>query len=82
MNTRVNLTKRVKVGGADRYCPVVVAGNGRIKPGWVVVDGREERIAAGGYYLDWTEDGKRLAVGSDAAEQTRDGCGSRPSYTR
>jgi integrase/recombinase XerD len=70
VNTRVNLTKRVKVSGKDRYCPAVIAANGRVKPGWVVVDGREEKHPNGNYYLDWTQDGKRkrLAVGSDAAQ--------------
>jgi integrase len=60
----------VKVGEVDRYCPVIVSANGRIKPGAVVIDGREERVTTGSYYLDWTEDGKRkrVAVGADAAE--------------
>ena len=28
----VNLTKRVQTGKGMRYCPVVLAGNGRVKP--------------------------------------------------
>lgn len=70
MSFRVNLTKRVKMGAVDRYCPVVESGNGRIKPDWVVIDGKEERVAGGSYYLDWTENGKRRrkAVGSNAAD--------------
>lgn len=66
--SKVNLTKRVKVGGKDRYCPVAVAGNGRIKPEWVVVDGAEVRAPGGSYYIDWTQDSKRRreAVGTNA----------------
>jgi hypothetical protein len=62
---KVNLTKRVTVGGLDRYCPVVESRNARIKPDYVVVDGEEERHPEGNYYIDWTEDGKRkrLSVG-------------------
>jgi integrase/recombinase XerD len=70
MNVSVNLTKRVNVSGSDRYCPAVVSSNGRIKPGVVFVDGKEERHPSGNYYLDWTEGGKRkrLSVGPDAAQ--------------
>jgi integrase/recombinase XerD len=69
VNIAVNLTKRIKVAGLDRYAPVVVSVNGRIKPNAVMVDGREEKHTAGSYYLDWTEDGKRKRqqVGKDSA---------------
>jgi integrase/recombinase XerD len=65
----VNLTKRVKLSGQHRYCPVVIAGNGRVKPGYVLVDGQEEYHPEGSYYLDWTEAGRRrrIVVGKDAA---------------
>lgn len=70
MNLRVNLTKRVSIAGKDRYCPVVISGNGRVKPDWVVVDGKEDKFPGGAYYIDWTIDGKRkrASVGSDAAQ--------------
>jgi len=32
MNVRVNLTKRVNTSEGLRYCPAIVAANGRIKP--------------------------------------------------
>src|SRR5450756_566511 len=70
MNIRVNLTRRVQLGGKDRYCPVVMSANGRVKPGWVIVDGKPEHFPSGTYYIDWTVQGKRerTAVGTDAAQ--------------
>ena len=41
MNRQVNLTKRVKTKNGLRYCPVVLAANGRIKPNYVLVDGKQ-----------------------------------------
>jgi integrase/recombinase XerD len=68
--SNVNLTKRVNTSQGKRYCPVVVANNGRVKPDWVSVDGNLERHLEGSYYLDWTESGKRkrVAVGRVATE--------------
>jgi len=53
-----------------RYCPVVLAANGRVKPDLVIVDGQQERHPEGAYYLEWRERGKRvrLSVGKDAAD--------------
>jgi hypothetical protein len=54
-----------------RYCPAIVAANGRIKPDWVFVDGKEARHPEGAYYIDYTnEDGKRIrtSVGKSASE--------------
>ena len=56
MNVRVNLTKRVNTPDGLRYCPVLVADNGRIRPDWVWVDGKEERHPEGAYYIDYTDD--------------------------
>jgi hypothetical protein len=39
----VNLTKRVKTSNGMRYCPVVLSGNGRVKPDFVIVNGQPER---------------------------------------
>lgn len=67
---KVNLTKRIKTQDGMRYCPIVESGNGRVKPDYVAVDGRQERHTEGAYYLEWREDGKRrrLSVGTNAAE--------------
>jgi len=67
---KVNLTKRIKTQDGLRYCPVVESGNGRAKPDYVVVDGKQERHAEGAYYLEWREDGRRmrLSVGKHAGE--------------
>jgi hypothetical protein len=39
----VNLTKRVLTPKGLRYCPVVLAANGRVRPDFVLVDGQPER---------------------------------------
>jgi hypothetical protein len=41
-NQEVNLTKRVQTERGLRYCPVVLAANGRVKPDFVVVNGKHE----------------------------------------
>src|SRR6266852_2200822 len=66
----VNLTKRVMVNGGLRYCSVVEAANGRIRPDVVMVEGKEERHPEGSYYIDYREGEKRerLAVGKNAAD--------------
>jgi hypothetical protein len=43
MNLRVNLTKRINTPEGFRYYPVVMSGNGRVKPGAVIVNGEEEK---------------------------------------
>ncbi len=70
MNRKVNLTKRVETSRGLRYCPVVSAANGRVKPDVVIVDGQQERHPEGAYYLEWRESNKRvrLSVGKDAAD--------------
>src|SRR5438270_13547628 len=72
MNREVNVTKRVKTPQGLRYCPVVLSANGRIRPDWVLVNGRDERHAEGAYYLEWLEGTKRtrLSVGKDTATAT------------
>jgi integrase len=66
----VNLTKRVMVNGGLRYCPVVEAANGRIRPDVVMVDGTEERHPEGSYYIDYREGEKRVRtrVSKNAAD--------------
>jgi hypothetical protein len=68
MNKEANLTKRVKTPHGVRFCPVVISANGRVKPDYVIVAGREERHPKGAYYIEWHEGSKRLrrSVGKDA----------------
>ena len=47
MNPDANVTKRVKTPQDLRYCPLVLSANGRIRPDWVLVNGREERHPEG-----------------------------------
>lgn len=65
---KVNLTKYVQTHKGLRYCPAVLSANGRIKQDVVLVDDKEERHPEGAYYIDWTEDGKRIrrSVGKNA----------------
>jgi len=66
----VNLTKRVQTRRGMRYCAVLLASNGRIRPDLVLVNGQTERHAEGAYYLEWREKGRRvrLSVGKDARD--------------
>jgi integrase len=66
----VNLTKRVQTPRGTRYCPVVLAANGRIRPDVVLVNGKPERHPEGSYYLEWREKGRRvrLSVGNEAQD--------------
>lgn len=69
MNREVSLTKRVRTENGLRYCSVVLAANGRVKPDYVLVNGQPERHPEGSYYISWYK-GKRLmrlSVGKDAA---------------
>jgi hypothetical protein len=40
---QVNITKRIDTPEGNRYCPVVVGPDGRIKPAWVTAYSRQER---------------------------------------
>jgi integrase/recombinase XerD len=70
MNRQCSVTKRVQTSKGMRYCPVVLAANGRIRPDVVLVNGAPERHTDGAYYLEWREGPKRvrLSVGKDAAD--------------
>jgi integrase len=70
MNRECNITKRVQTSKGPRYCPVVLAANGRVKPDAVLVNGKQEAHKEGAYYLEWHEGAKRvrLSVGKDAAD--------------
>ena len=69
-NKEVNLTKRIQTPHGMRYCPVVISGNGRVKPDVVLVNDQEERHPEGAYYLEWRQGSKRvrLSVGKDAQD--------------
>jgi integrase len=69
MNRQVNLTKRIRTSNGLRFCPVVIAANGRVKPDYVVIGDKEERHPEGAYYLEWYEGSRRVrrSVGKDAA---------------
>jgi|ERR1700677_721867 integrase/recombinase XerD len=70
MNREVNLTKLVQTSKGPRYCPVVWATNGRIRPDVALVNGQPERHTQGAYYLEWREGANRvrLSVGKDAVD--------------
>jgi hypothetical protein len=67
----VNLTKYVNIGeNRWRFCPVVIAGNGRIKPDYVWPEAARSFIAKALNYVEWYEDGSRhrRSVGKNAIE--------------
>jgi integrase/recombinase XerD len=70
LNREVNLTKRVLTSTGLRYCPVVLAANGRVKPDMVLVNGKPERHTEGCYQLEWREGKRRVrvSVGKDPAD--------------
>ena len=71
MNLSVNLTKRVTTPDGQRFYTAMVSPNGRIKPDWVCMDGKEVRCPKGTYNIDYTDpSGKRVrtSVGAVAAE--------------
>ena len=70
---RVNLIKKIKVGSAWRFAPVVPESNGRLKDK-VRVKGTVEVHTEGAYYIEWRERGKRCRVSvsrEDAVDQAR-----------
>jgi hypothetical protein len=78
---QINITRRMKTPKGWRFYPVVLV-NGRIKPGFVMVDGKQvqhpEGDGNGGYYLDWTEPsekGERKRVRIAAWEDRERGAG-------
>src|SRR5438876_11619098 len=67
-NHQVNLTKRIQTAQGSRYCPIVLSANGRVKPDFVHVSGKQEHHREGAYYIEWREGVrcKRLFVCKDA----------------
>jgi hypothetical protein len=51
MNRRVSVWKYVRIGKKWRYCKPAIGKNGKIKPDWVIVRGKEERHPEGNFYL-------------------------------
>jgi len=51
----VNLTKRIDTPEGRRFCPAILAANGRVNPSWVLVNGKPEKHESGIYCLEWRE---------------------------
>ena len=69
-NRTVHLSKLIQSPKGPRYCPAVLAANGRVRPDVVIVNGQQERHPEGAYYISWYE-GKKLvrkSVGKDAQD--------------
>src|SRR5579863_2129965 len=69
-NRTVHLSKLIQTPKGPRYCPAVLAANGRVRPDVVIVNGKEERHSEGAYYISWYE-GKKLvrkSVGKEAQD--------------
>jgi integrase/recombinase XerD len=69
---KVNITARVKLPDKGwSFCKIVYGGNNRIRPDWVIVDGKEEHHPEPKrYYLDFLVEGrrKRMAAGGTPAK--------------
>jgi integrase len=70
MNRRVSVWKYVRIGKKWRYCKPAVGKNGKIKPDWVIVRGREEHHPEGNFYLHRYEGDKEIwkRIGPNAQE--------------
>jgi hypothetical protein len=70
MNRRVSVWKYIRIGRKWRYCKPAVGKNGKIKPAWVIVKGKEEHHPEGNFYLHRYEGGREIwkKVGSNAQE--------------
>jgi len=58
MANKVRLVKSAKIGGVWKRCKVVMTPNGRVKAGYVLVDGKPEHHSEGQYYLVYRQDGR------------------------
>ena len=70
MNRRVSVWKYVRIGKKWRYCKPAVGKNGKIKPDWVIVRGKEERHPEGNFYLHRYDGDKEIwkRIGPNAQE--------------
>ena len=70
MNRRVSVWKYVRVGKKWRYCKPSIGKNGKIKPDWVIVKGREEHHPEGNFYLHRYEGDREIwkKIGPNAQE--------------
>jgi integrase/recombinase XerD len=70
MNRRVSVWKYVRVGKKWRYCKPAVGRNGKIKPDWVIVRGKEEHHPEGNFYLHRYEGTREIwkRIGPSAQE--------------
>jgi integrase/recombinase XerD len=58
-NRRASVWKYVKVGKVWRYCRPVTGANNKIRPDWVLVNGRKEHHPEGNYYVHYLEGEKQ-----------------------
>jgi hypothetical protein len=70
MNRRVSVWKYVRIGKKWRYCKPAVGKNGKLKPDWVIVRGKEEHHLEGNFYLHRYDGGKEIwkRIGPNAQE--------------
>lgn len=71
MNRRVSVWKYVRLKtGRWRYCKPATGKNGKIKPDWVIVKGKEEHHPEGNFYVHRYDNGREIwrKVGQSAQE--------------
>jgi hypothetical protein len=69
-NRRASVWKYVKLGKCWRYCRPVIGKNNKIKPNWVIVNGRAEEHAEGNYYIHYLQGRKQVwkRIGKNPAQ--------------
>jgi integrase/recombinase XerD len=72
-NRRASIWKYVKINQKWRYCRPVIGKNNKIKPDWVLVNGKAQYHPEGNYYIHRLDGKKQLwkKVGLDPAEAVR-----------
>src|ERR1700747_1127687 len=70
MNRRVSVWNYVRIGKKWRYCKPSIGKNGKIKPDWVIVRGKEEHHPEGNFYLHRYDGNKEIwkRIGPNAQE--------------
>src|SRR5262249_23226495 len=72
-NRKVSVWKYVKVGSRWKYCKPVSGRNNKIKPHWVLVNGKPEEHPEGNFYIMRLDGKKKIwrKIGPNPTEATR-----------
>lgn len=75
MNTKATIVVSIKQGSSYPYCIPATKANGKLKPGWVLIDGIPVEHREGVYHVRWYEGRKlhfeKVSKEADEAEMAR-----------